>query len=345
MMYPIFNFIVTTTTAKNIIRNHVVVVIPKIKVAAAATPRSTRTIVTTNVVQRQGYSRSSLLSLVTSCHHPTFATKRIYNFHHHYMSSITSYRYLFGSRSYQRYNIQTMKGPIPVTTSTARTTLHHNSRHHPMIMIMGWNGIMVNNSRCLSLLQKQQQKSSHYHTSSIVKQQNQQQQQLQEATSTTTTPTKTTTTSAATTTTEQQQRQQSSSSSSSWHERILLWWKRFLGPKPMPVRYTKEWYYEVTLICTVFAITGSSTMMLVRPAVKDILGIRGNWIDGPWSYRICSLVIMTPVYATLLIGVGTIFGRHTYFKFFAIKIFSRFGIPPEFIDPHYHQTKHNFRKW
>lgn len=67
--------------------------------------------------------------------------------------------------------------------------------------------------------------------------------------------------------------------------------------------------------------------------------------DGPWSYRICSIVIMTPIYATLLIGVGTIFGRHVYFKHFAIKIFKRFGIPPEFIDVNYHKTVHTFRKY
>ena len=39
--------------------------------------------------------------------------------------------------------------------------------------------------------------------------------------------------------------------------------QNFLGPKPMPPRWTLAWYREVTLICTVFAITGTSTMVLV----------------------------------------------------------------------------------
>lgn len=39
-------------------------------------------------------------------------------------------------------------------------------------------------------------------------------------------------------------------------------WERFLGPKPMPERYTALWYREILLICTVFGITGSSTMMV-----------------------------------------------------------------------------------
>jgi len=40
------------------------------------------------------------------------------------------------------------------------------------------------------------------------------------------------------------------------------WLQWFLGPKPMPERHTFAWYREVTLICTVFAITGSSTMVV-----------------------------------------------------------------------------------
>jgi hypothetical protein len=39
-------------------------------------------------------------------------------------------------------------------------------------------------------------------------------------------------------------------------------WQRFIGPKPMPERHTASWYREMLLICTVFAITGSSTMLV-----------------------------------------------------------------------------------
>lgn len=122
-------------------------------------------------------------------------------------------------------------------------------------------------------------------------------------------------------------------------------WKRFTGPKVMPERWTAEWYREVTLICTVFAITGSSTMILVRPAVSKGLGLHGSMKEGPWSYRICSLVIMTPIYATLLVMVGTVFGRHHYFRHFSVKMWSRFGIPPEMLDASFHETKKHFRKW
>mmetsp|Transcript_18865 Transcript_18865/g.21616 ORF Transcript_18865/g.21616 Transcript_18865/m.21616 type:complete len:213 (-) Transcript_18865:25-663(-) len=121
--------------------------------------------------------------------------------------------------------------------------------------------------------------------------------------------------------------------------------QRFLGPKEMPEKGTFQWYREMCLLCTVFAITGSSTMFLVRPAMSQGLGLKGSMRDGPWSYRIGSLVIMTPLYAALLVTVGTTFGRHFYFRHFAVKMFSRFGIPPEMMDSTFHQTAKKFRKW
>lgn len=123
------------------------------------------------------------------------------------------------------------------------------------------------------------------------------------------------------------------------------WMERFLGPKEMPEKKTASWYREMVLLCTVFAITGSSTMFMVRPAMSEVLGLKGSFREGPNSYRICSIVIMTPLYATMLVCVGTVFGRHAYFRHFAVKMFSRFGIPPELMDSTFHETAKNFRKW
>ena len=93
-----------------------------------------------------------------------------------------------------------------------------------------------------------------------------------------------------------------------------------MGPKEIPPKGTLKWYGEMVLICTVFAITGTSTMVMVRPAVSEVLGLKGSLKDGPWSYRICSLVIMTPLYSAMLVMVGTVFGRHAYFRHFAVKV-------------------------
>ena len=49
------------------------------------------------------------------------------------------------------------------------------------------------------------------------------------------------------------------------------WLQRFLEPKEMPPRGTFAWYREMVLICTVFAVTGSSTMMLVSSLINASL--------------------------------------------------------------------------
>lgn len=50
-------------------------------------------------------------------------------------------------------------------------------------------------------------------------------------------------------------------------------WVRWTAPREMPPRYTLRWYGEVLLICTVFGITGTSTMLLVRPSMFPVVVI------------------------------------------------------------------------
>jgi hypothetical protein len=54
-----------------------------------------------------------------------------------------------------------------------------------------------------------------------------------------------------------------SSPSTSNASSFRSYWNWFTGPKEMPERWTASWYREMALLCTVFAITGSSTMVLV----------------------------------------------------------------------------------
>jgi hypothetical protein len=121
--------------------------------------------------------------------------------------------------------------------------------------------------------------------------------------------------------------------------------QRWMAPKEMPERGSLKWYAEMVLICSVFAVTGTSTMVIVRPAVSDVLGLKGSFKDGPWSYRICSLIVMTPLYSMMLVIVGTAAGRHAYFRHFAVKMFKRFGIPPELMDKNFHANAKHFRKY
>eukprot|EP01116_Phalansterium_solitarium_P005014 TRINITY_DN16276_c0_g1_i1.p1 TRINITY_DN16276_c0_g1~~TRINITY_DN16276_c0_g1_i1.p1 ORF type:complete len:185 (-),score=0.56 TRINITY_DN16276_c0_g1_i1:161-715(-) len=98
----------------------------------------------------------------------------------------------------------------------------------------------------------------------------------------------------------------------------------WFAERPALVKYSRAWWKEQLLICVVFAITGSSTMFLVRPLLRDGLQLEGSLKEGPWSFRLAYLAIMTPVYSCMLVAVGTLFGRHAYFRRFAVKMWSRF---------------------
>ncbi len=116
----------------------------------------------------------------------------------------------------------------------------------------------------------------------------------------------------------------SSSSSSSSESSFARFWRRWTAEVPSPPRYSGAWWRETALICTVFAITGSSSMYLVRPAVKTVFGVEGTLVDGPWSYRLLCVGVCMPAYSLLLLTFGTLAGRHQYFKRIAMRMWGRF---------------------
>ena len=79
-------------------------------------------------------------------------------------------------------------------------------------------------------------------------------------------------------------------------------------------------HYAIVLI--VFAITGSLTVLLARFLLNNILGLEGSLWSGPWPYRVVYVLLITPVYSVLLIGIGTLFGKHTYFRHRVVRIWS-----------------------
>ena len=97
-------------------------------------------------------------------------------------------------------------------------------------------------------------------------------------------------------------------------------WRWTTQPRPS----WKEDKTEAAVAFCVFGITGSSSVAFVRPILRETTGIEGTMKDGPWSYRVLSLVCVSPVYACVLVTVGTAAGRHTFFANMANKIFGRF---------------------
>jgi len=92
-------------------------------------------------------------------------------------------------------------------------------------------------------------------------------------------------------------------------------------------RWSSEWWREKAIVWTVFAITGSASAFTVRPLIQTVLQLEGTLMDGPNSFRLAYFAIMMPSYSVLLLLVGTLFGRHLFFRNFVLKMWSRV-IPP-----------------
>lgn len=86
----------------------------------------------------------------------------------------------------------------------------------------------------------------------------------------------------------------------------------------------KENKTEAAVAFVVFGITGSLSVLAVRPSLKSIFGIEGTLIDGPNSYRAMCILCVSPMYAAVLLAIGTLSGRHNYFAKMSMKILGRF---------------------
>jgi len=69
--------------------------------------------------------------------------------------------------------------------------------------------------------------------------------------------------------------------------------------------------WQVTVICVVFAITGSLSVKVGAPVI-DFFGVHKSAMSA-WLYWPMRILIIFPIYQVLLIVFGTLFGQ---FKFF-----------------------------
>ncbi|KAG0225707.1 hypothetical protein BGW41_004582 [Actinomortierella wolfii] len=90
------------------------------------------------------------------------------------------------------------------------------------------------------------------------------------------------------------------------------------------VKFSYNWWKEWTIIMTVFAITGSSSVYFVKPILKNVLKLEGSMQEGPWSYRLTYVCTTMPTYSITLLAVASLFGRRPYFQKVVLRMWSRF---------------------
>ena len=77
------------------------------------------------------------------------------------------------------------------------------------------------------------------------------------------------------------------------------------------------------IVITVFGITGTLAVLFSQFLLKGILHLEGDLWSGPWSYRAVYLVVMLPLYSATLLVVGTLLGKHAYFKLRLLRMWGR----------------------
>lgn len=64
----------------------------------------------------------------------------------------------------------------------------------------------------------------------------------------------------------------------------------------------------------VFGITGALAAMFGRFLLNGVLHFQGSMWSGPWLYRLVYILLIPPSYSVILLLVGSLFGKHSYFK-------------------------------
>ena len=104
---------------------------------------------------------------------------------------------------------------------------------------------------------------------------------------------------------------------------ILLKFTLFLFKK-LEKKWILNYKWEMISVFLVFAITGSSSMLIGRPFIKFI-GITKNNLS-PILYWVLFIFIAMLFYQILLVIIGWIFGQFKFFWNFEKKMLSRFGL-------------------
>ncbi len=81
---------------------------------------------------------------------------------------------------------------------------------------------------------------------------------------------------------------------------------------------------EAIITVVLFVVTLRISAFITSLIAAYLFGIHGTLVDGPNSFRVLSLLCISPVYAVLLAIIGTLGGRHVYFAGMSMKILNRF---------------------
>lgn len=94
--------------------------------------------------------------------------------------------------------------------------------------------------------------------------------------------------------------------------------------KKLKERWGIESNWQIAIILIVFTINGSISGYLMRP-VLDFLGITRDHLDW-YLYWPLACVLILPVYFSMILIIGTLFGQRKFFVWFVSKSMKGMGL-------------------
>jgi len=91
--------------------------------------------------------------------------------------------------------------------------------------------------------------------------------------------------------------------------------------KKLEKKWDLEYRWEIIRVFIVFAITGSSSVIIGRPILK-LIGITKDNLQ-PFIYWTLFILISFIFYQILLVAIGWLFGQHSFFWSFEKKMLRR----------------------
>jgi len=93
-------------------------------------------------------------------------------------------------------------------------------------------------------------------------------------------------------------------------------------------RWKVDYKWRVVRIFLVFAVTGTTSVIITNPISNAIGLVKVNFADvflGNAIYYVLKLLLTLPFYKILLVGFGWLFGEFSFFLNFAKKMLYRLG--------------------
>jgi len=94
--------------------------------------------------------------------------------------------------------------------------------------------------------------------------------------------------------------------------------------KKLENRWIVKQRWEIIRIFLVFAVTGSSSVFVVRPLLNNILNLK-EYLNSTIYFFVYTIIVLV-FYQVLLVTFGWLFGQFEFFWNFEKKMLRRFGL-------------------